>query len=143
MEEAAPAPAAEPTAAAAPAEEAFVEVWRPGRPEGVRRERPRGQRRPPREAAQKPAGEAPRPAAAASAAAAPGEIAKTGERPPRPPRPGRKPRPDRPPRPAREGGLFATSAPKERRDKAPDPNSPFAKLAALKEQLEANAKERR
>jgi len=30
---------------------------------------------------------------------------------------------------------------KERREKAPDPNSPFAKLAALKEQLEA--KERR
>jgi ATP-dependent RNA helicase SUPV3L1/SUV3 len=30
----------------------------------------------------------------------------------------------------------------ERRDKAPDPNSPFAKLAALKAQLEANAKER-
>jgi ATP-dependent RNA helicase SUPV3L1/SUV3 len=30
----------------------------------------------------------------------------------------------------------------ERRDKAPDPNSPFAKLAALKEQLEANAKRR-
>jgi ATP-dependent RNA helicase SUPV3L1/SUV3 len=29
------------------------------------------------------------------------------------------------------------------RDKAPDPNSPFAKLAALKAQLEANAKERR
>jgi ATP-dependent RNA helicase SUPV3L1/SUV3 len=25
----------------------------------------------------------------------------------------------------------------------PDPNSPFAKLAALKEQLEANAKEQR
>jgi len=32
---------------------------------------------------------------------------------------------------------------KERRDREPDPNSPFAKLAALKEQLEANAKERR
>ncbi len=49
-------------------------------------------------------------------------------------------RPDRPqrererpqPRPARF----------ERREKAPDPNSPFAKLAALKAQLEANAKER-
>jgi ATP-dependent RNA helicase SUPV3L1/SUV3 len=130
-------------ASAAPAEEAFIEVWRPGRPEGARRERPRGQRRPPREPAQKPSGDAPRPAAAASAAAAPDEAAKTAERPQRPPRPARKPRSDRPPRPAREGGLFATSAPKERRDKAPDPNSPFAKLAALKEQLEANAKERR
>ena len=30
-----------------------------------------------------------------------------------------------------------------RRDRAPDPNSPFAKLAALKEQLESNAKEPR
>ena len=28
------------------------------------------------------------------------------------------------------------------REKQPDPNSPFAKLAALKAQLEANAKER-
>ena len=31
----------------------------------------------------------------------------------------------------------------ERREKAPDPNSPFAKLAALKAQLEADAKGRR
>lgn len=31
----------------------------------------------------------------------------------------------------------------EPREKRPDPNSPFAKLAALKEQLEADAKERR
>jgi ATP-dependent RNA helicase SUPV3L1/SUV3 len=141
IEAAAPAP--EPAATAtAPAEEAFIEVWRPGRPEGARRERPRAQRRPPREAAHKPAGEAARPTDAPAQAAAP-EAAKTAERPQRPPRPPRKPRSDRPHRPPREGGLFATSAPKERRDKAPDPNSPFAKLAALKEQLEANAKERR
>jgi ATP-dependent RNA helicase SUPV3L1/SUV3 len=32
---------------------------------------------------------------------------------------------------------------RDRRDSTPDPNSPFAKLAALKEQLEANAKDRR
>ena len=31
---------------------------------------------------------------------------------------------------------------KDRREREPDPNSPFAKLAALKEQLEANAKAR-
>jgi ATP-dependent RNA helicase SUPV3L1/SUV3 len=31
----------------------------------------------------------------------------------------------------------------EHREKRPDPNSPFAKLAALKAQLEADAKERR
>jgi ATP-dependent RNA helicase SUPV3L1/SUV3 len=29
------------------------------------------------------------------------------------------------------------------RERPADPNSPFAKLAALKEQLEANAKEKR
>jgi ATP-dependent RNA helicase SUPV3L1/SUV3 len=129
-----------------PAEEAFIEIWRPGRPEGAR-PRPRGPRRPPHAAEQKPSADAQRPAAAASRAPAPAAAEGTKpERPARQPRPGRKPRPDRtdrPPRPPREGGLFATSAPKERRDKAPDPNSPFAKLAALKEQLEANAKERR
>jgi len=32
---------------------------------------------------------------------------------------------------------------REPREKRPDPNSPFAKLAALKAQLEADAKERR
>jgi len=32
---------------------------------------------------------------------------------------------------------------RDRRDREPDPNSPFAKLAALKEQLEANTKEPR
>jgi ATP-dependent RNA helicase SUPV3L1/SUV3 len=138
------APAETAAAAAPPAEEAFIEVWRPGRPEGARRERPRGQRRPPR-AAETPSAEAPRPAAAAAATdGPPADTAQRPERAPRPPRPPRKPRGDRPPRPPREpGGLFATSAPRERRDKAPDPNSPFAKLAALKEQLEANAKERR
>ena len=37
---------------------------------------------------------------------------------------------------------FATSAPREReRDRPIDPNSPFAKLAALKEQLSANRKD--
>jgi ATP-dependent RNA helicase SUPV3L1/SUV3 len=134
----------EATAAAPPPEEAFIEVWRPGRPEGAR-PRPRGPRRPPRVAGQKAPIDAQRPAAEPAAAAPAAAEAPRPERPPRPPRPARKPRPDRidrPPR-GREGGLFATSAPKERRDKAPDPNSPFAKLAALKEQLEANAKERR
>ncbi len=35
------------------------------------------------------------------------------------------------------------SGPRREREKQPDPNSPFAKLAALKAQLEANAKEPR
>jgi ATP-dependent RNA helicase SUPV3L1/SUV3 len=147
------APVSAEAAASVPAEEAFIEVWRPGRPEGVRRDRPRGQRRPPRRAEQRaPAAETAAPeAVAASPVAAPAEAAKPAESAPRPPRPPRKPRSDRPPRERREPrersdyAAFAKNygGPKERRDKAPDPNSPFAKLAALKEQLEANAKERR
>jgi ATP-dependent RNA helicase SUPV3L1/SUV3 len=49
-------------------------------------------------------------------------------------------------KPRRDEGEAAPRSwgpPRERRDKMPDPDSPFAKLAALKEQLEANAKERR
>ena len=81
----------------------------------------------------------------------------------RPPRQGHKGRPDRPhgqrsrspqnrndqDRPnrshrEREGGrpFFKASSRPEPREAA-DPNSPFAKLAALKAQLEADAKERR
>jgi ATP-dependent RNA helicase SUPV3L1/SUV3 len=153
------APAAAETAPPAAAEEAFIEVWRPGRPEGARHGRPRGQRRGERRPEPRaPAAEAARPEAVVvpnpsptPAAPAPAEAAKPADGPPRPQRHGRKPRSDRPPREPREpresGGraAFAKSygAPKERRDKGPDPNSPFAKLAALKEQLEANAKERR
>ena len=37
---------------------------------------------------------------------------------------------------------FATSAPPRERDRPIDPNSPFAKLAALREQLTANRKDR-
>jgi ATP-dependent RNA helicase SUPV3L1/SUV3 len=54
-----------------------------------------------------------------------------------------RPRGDRPPREDREQRRgFFSSQPRAPRDKAPDPNSPFAKLAALKEQLEAANKER-
>jgi ATP-dependent RNA helicase SUPV3L1/SUV3 len=37
---------------------------------------------------------------------------------------------------------YASSAPPRERDRPIDPNSPFAKLAALKEQLTANRKDR-
>jgi len=47
---------------------------------------------------------------------------------------------DRPPNPVR---YELQDRRPDRREKAPDPNSPFAKLAALKAQLEAEAKERR
>jgi ATP-dependent RNA helicase SUPV3L1/SUV3 len=46
-------------------------------------------------------------------------------------------------RPAAHGARQERYERQERREKAPDPNSPFAKLAALKAQLEADAKERR
>jgi ATP-dependent RNA helicase SUPV3L1/SUV3 len=143
-----------------PAEEpVMIEVWRPGRaarPEGARR--PRFKRR---EAGRHKAAEqgAPRQpdAAVPAVAAAPTESAppsaegaateqphakrhqrhhrrhKPEQRFDRPPRERDR---ERPPRPAR------FERPRER-EKAPDPNSPFAKLAALKAQLEADAKERR
>ena len=69
-------------------------------------------------------------------------------------RPDHKERADRPERAARGGDrperdpalrakyFKGRGEGRASRDKAPDPNSPFAKLAALKEQLEANAKER-
>ena len=38
---------------------------------------------------------------------------------------------------------YASSAPPRERDRPVDPNSPFAKLAALKEQLTANRKDQR
>jgi ATP-dependent RNA helicase SUPV3L1/SUV3 len=64
-------------------------------------------------------------------------------------RPDRSERRDR--RPDRRGDrgeatrMFATTekSPRERANRDPDPNSPFAKLAALKAQLEANEKEKR
>jgi ATP-dependent RNA helicase SUPV3L1/SUV3 len=68
-----------------------------------------------------------------------------GDRPERSGRPDRGARGDRPDRDPelRAKYLKGRGESRDRRDKPPDPNSPFAKLAALKEQLEANAKERR
>jgi ATP-dependent RNA helicase SUPV3L1/SUV3 len=123
----------------------FVEVWRPGRsPEERRQQRERHQRRAPRRHHD---GKAPAAAPAAPGAeAAVAESAKPQEKHEnRRPRHGKGRRADwsdRPQRPDRKGGnrpaFAASSAPKERRDREPDPNSPFAKLAALKAQLEAN-----
>jgi len=146
-------------APAQPAEEAvMIEVWRPGRagrPEGPRR--PRFKRR---EAGRHRAAEqgAPRQpeqliaavAGAQTEASPPSGEGAAAEQPDakrqhrrhrrhkpeqrfdRPPRERDRERPARPPRFERR-----------EREKAPDPNSPFAKLAALKAQLEADAKERR
>ena len=145
--------AAEASAQSAPSpsgEPEMIEVWRPGRPEGRRRGRER-HRGPPRhartEAGKRTAKEtqdsgvsAAGGAAAAEAASASSELpsadahANTG----RAPRYRRKPEhsADRSQRERPPAMRF------ERREKMPDPNSPFAKLAALKAQLEADAKER-
>src|SRR5262245_123896 len=154
--------AAPPTATLASEQPQFIEVWRPGRGDD---RRPRRHHRPARDKKpeQAPAQVA-APAAPASeqpptpreetrshrehrrddrrkgrdASARPG--VRDGEG--RPDRPDRRDRrrdrdrrdDDRPPRTWEAG--------RERRGKEPDPNSPFAKLAALKAQLEADAKER-
>ena len=141
-------------AAALSAEAAFIEVWRPGRP-SERHPRHGKARRPHRGTGpERPRlAEAPPAATPAQAEAAPSQLAEAPARvrkpyPPRPPRPQRQDRfnrQERPHRPDREGGRPAFAKPRsmpERREKAADPNSPFAKLAALKAQLEANAKER-
>jgi ATP-dependent RNA helicase SUPV3L1/SUV3 len=186
----APAPAAAEAADVAPAEEALVEVWRPGRFDGERRPQhargPHGKPRQPgahrRDGRRRPAPAAATEGAVAATPAADGATAATAaaERPDRPPRrpdagpqsqarqgqerQGRPERQDRPPRRPEEGRKdhrqgqgrgdrnegrgrrpggkeredFRQYVPKERREKGPDPNSPFAKLLALKEQLEAN-----
>jgi ATP-dependent RNA helicase SUPV3L1/SUV3 len=66
-----------------------------------------------------------------------------GDRPDRPER--RDRRPDRRGDRGEATRIFATTekSPRERANRDPDPNSPFAKLAALKAQLEANDKEKR
>src|SRR6516165_10342747 len=67
-----------------------------------------------------------------------GERSQRGERPDR----AHGDRPDRDPA-LRAKYIKGRGEGRDRRDREPDPNSPFAKLAALKEQLEANTKEPR
>jgi ATP-dependent RNA helicase SUPV3L1/SUV3 len=65
-----------------------------------------------------------------------------GSGPPRRDRPPRRDKGDRVERAEREQYYAKPhGSHSERRDKQPDPNSPFAKLAALKQQLEQNTKE--
>jgi ATP-dependent RNA helicase SUPV3L1/SUV3 len=144
----------------ASAEPVLIEVWRPGRFEGRdkrphrkphRREHRGGQRssadQPPATSDGAPVGEQ------AAAGVAPTQERRQdhrphGARPPRKDRGGRARRHEGGPdgqqrfgkadRPRQEGHPRP-----ERREREPDPNSPFAKLAALKAQLEADSKERR
>jgi ATP-dependent RNA helicase SUPV3L1/SUV3 len=147
------------TSGAAPAAEPeLVEVWRPGRAEG--RRRPRGEHRHARHGSGRsegvhrhagPVESAGREIAAPSSPAAEGEQLQAaeqngGETTRRPHR--RRRHGAEQPRHERQGGHAARHdrhrpERREAREKAPDPNSPFAKLAALKAQLEADAKERR
>ena len=71
------------------------------------------------------------------------ERSERGDRSERPDR--RDRRPDRRPDRGGENRVYATTekSPRERANREPDPNSPFAKLAALKAQLEAGEKEKR
>jgi ATP-dependent RNA helicase SUPV3L1/SUV3 len=142
-----------------PAEEpVMIEVWRPGRaarPEGARRPRFKGRGAGRHKAAEQGTPRQPD-AAVAAVAAAPTEAsppsaesaateqphAKRHQRHHRRPKP--EQRFDRPPRERdRERPPRPQRFDRREREKAPDPNSPFAKLAALKAQLEADAKERR
>jgi ATP-dependent RNA helicase SUPV3L1/SUV3 len=148
---------------AASAEPVLIEVWRPGRFEG-RDKRPhrKPHRREHRPGQRPPADQAPAPAEGVPAgdqvaADATSQQERRQDHRPQGPRPPRKDRgrphrqdrgqdrgqdghqrfgkPDN--RPRQEGRR------PERREREPDPNSPFAKLAALKAQLEADSKERR
>jgi len=141
------------TKTAQQSEPVMIEVWRPGRAEGPRRPRPKGRERRHQARRQTPAALPAEVAAAASGSAAepvsapPAEpVQPDGPALPKEGRPvrhrrkhGGEHRSDRPPRERERPPVKRF----ERREKAPDPNSPFAKLAALKAQLEANAKERR
>ena len=128
-------PEAPPVAAASAVAEATSapEAHTRGRPEGS--ERPERERRadrperPPR---------APRPQRAEQSRRR-GDRSQRGERPDRA---SHGDRPDRDPA-LRAKYIKGRGEGRDRRDREPDPNSPFAKLAALKEQLEANTKEPR
>ena len=166
---AAEAQADAPAETAAAAEAELIEVWRPGRSER-RRERPRFRQREARRHAPQATVEQPQNvaadisghAAAATNGASEPVSSAAGQTPQSEPvsaesrKPGRhsrhqRRRPggggdqrfDRPRRDQERSGPAARFERHERREKVADPNSPFAKLAALKAQLEAEAKGRR
>jgi ATP-dependent RNA helicase SUPV3L1/SUV3 len=131
----------------------LIEVWRPARAEGRRRPRGRGRDQDRRKPAQTDLAQSkdnpPPMAVAVTEAGAPGQATADEATP----RPGRSPRRaqagkyrqergDRPPRRRERSPVRAGRFESREREKTPDPNSPFAKLAALKAQLEADAKER-
>jgi ATP-dependent RNA helicase SUPV3L1/SUV3 len=158
--EASVAVTAEAVQAQAPAEPEMIEVWRPGRvggrPGQSEHRRPRFKRRDAGKAPQQPAAQADAatPNAVTAADAAPSEqsVVAPDKQPERDHRQrhhrrrhGAEQRSDRPQRfdrSQRDRERSPKQFERREREKAPDPNSPFAKLAALKAQLEADAKER-
>jgi ATP-dependent RNA helicase SUPV3L1/SUV3 len=151
----------------APAEPVLIEVWLPGRavrPEGARR-RPRHRREPRKDSvhatpqAQNGEGAVAATGAASDAAGSPSAPSTPDNAPPREGRNFRHRRRQggdqrrggerhegnqRQDRPQRDRDRpHVNRFERRERDKTPDPNSPFAKLAALKAQLEADSKERR
>jgi len=150
------APQAEPLPVSAEPE--MIEVWRPGRAARPERQRARFKRRDGRreggrgargtpaapDAAAAPAGGATAAEGGAAGAEAAGEA--SAEKPARHSRhrrrQGGEQRFDRPPRDRERQSSRPSRFERRDREKPPDPNSPFAKLAALKAQLEADAKER-
>ncbi|NIX75212.1 helicase-related protein [Microvirga terricola] len=149
-----PAPAAEASpeqAAEAAPESLVIEVWRQhrrhhegGQPRQSRGGRPeRGDRRPrhgdgqaerqPRQEGREEGRQGDRPGRRPDRREGQGEGGRPDNRPPRRPDDRRGPRPDKRIEARRDGGH-------ERREKQPDPNSPFAKLMALKAQLEDGKK---
>jgi len=154
---------AEPTkegAEAAPSEPVLIEVWRPGRAEGRRRP-PRPKRRGAGQREGSGAGTTTggrcrdadrcdgggRFYPTTRSRRARNRLSATAGRASLPPAPQRPAGSDDRPRRERERPPAHVRPERherhERREKAADPNSPFAKLAALKAQLEAEAKERR
>jgi ATP-dependent RNA helicase SUPV3L1/SUV3 len=143
------------TAVEAPAEPAFIEIWRPGRPDrgGQGRDRHQrdgqrhhGHRRDDRRPAQAEGGAAAPAAADGQPAADPqGRPARDENRPPR--RGNRGQKGDRRAEGDRRHGHDndrrppQAARPPERREKPVDPNSPFAALAALKAELEARKRD--
>ncbi len=156
---------AEATQQPAATEEQFIEVWRPGRFENRDRHRRRphherhaaGQATPSQDASAQPAPDGAQAQSADAAAAPAADDAapqrerhhrrrhQRGERHER--RDGERPHHGKG-KPRFEGKRgrherFDQGERRERVERQPDPNSPFAKLAALKAQLEADSKERR
>jgi ATP-dependent RNA helicase SUPV3L1/SUV3 len=125
----------------------MLEVWRPGRMGDGRRVRARQRGRAKQSRSAPESGTAAL-TAVTEAATATEPATHTDAKPRRPARQRRQEhrqehRMDRHERQKRERPPGKRFEPREPREKRPDPNSPFAKLAALKAQLEADAKERR